>query len=91
MLANQHQVGSIMPAPTVAARLTTAYQTSGYALSFSILTATDVSLGVMTEPGCYPFKIRAFCCSNSASVKMPAFSSSPSCVSWPSRSLISGG
>ena len=38
-----------------------------------------------------PFRMRAFCCSNSAWVSTPADSSSPSCFSWAIRSLMSGG
>ena len=38
---------------------------------------------------CHPFRIRAFCSWNSASVRMPAFISSPSCASWASRSPMS--
>ena len=48
-------------------------------------------IGNLMRPCGHPFRIRAFCCSNSASVKMPAFISSPSWASWASRSPISGG
>jgi hypothetical protein len=41
--------------------------------------------------GGQPFRMRAFCCSNSAWVSTPADSSSPSCFSWASRSLMSDG
>ena len=37
------------------------------------------------------FRMRAFCWSNSAWVSTPADSSSPSCFSWASRSLMSAG
>ena len=47
------------------------------------------------RPGCtppgQPFRMRAFCWSNSAWVSTPADSSSPSCLSWASRSFMSAG